>query len=147
MEVILTQDVENLGSNGKLVSVKDGFARNYLIPQGLAIRATTREKKILEHQYRLAADKQRRALREANDLKTRIEHLELNIPVSAGEDGKIFGSVTNAMIAERLGKEGIEIDRRKIEIDEPIHALGMYTVTARVAPEVTAALRVWVVKG
>lgn len=146
MEIILTEDVENVGQEGTLVDVKPGYARNYLIPQGLAVKATTRRKNQLEHQYRILADKRRRRLKEAEDYKRAIENLQLTIPMKAGEEGKTFGSVTNAIVAEHLHQAGIEIDRRKIQIEEPIHALGNYTVTVKIGPEMAAELKLEVVQ-
>lgn len=146
MEIILTEDVENVGQEGTLVDVKPGYARNYLIPKGLGVKATSRRKNQLEHQYRILADRRRKRLKASEDYKAAIENLQLQIPMKAGEEGKTFGSVTNTIIADHLAKAGVEIDRRKIEIEEPIHALGTYTVKVKVGPEMVADLSVNVIQ-
>lgn len=150
MQVILKDDVENLGRSGELVTVKDGYARNFLIPRGLAVRATKRNVKQLEHERRLieAAERKRRAAAEA--LKDKLEGTSVSIArrtTQAGEEGeaKLYGSVTSRDIAEALAEKGIEVDRRTIQLDEPIRTLGLRTVAIRLKGGVSAEIKVWVV--
>jgi len=146
MEVILRFDVPNLGRAGQAVTVASGYARNYLLPRGMAERATK------ENLGRIGAELKRRAVADAKakeeceTLKARLAELSITIPRKAGEDDKLFGSVTNQDICRALEKEGITIDRRKIVVEPPIKALGIHTVDVALHPEVTAALRVWVVR-
>jgi len=146
MQVILNEAVEKLGAAGDVVEVAKGYARNYLIPRGLAVVADTKKVRQMDHQRKVIEDKKKRQLREVDDLVARVEELSCTIAVQAGEEDRIFGSVTTADIAENLQAQGIEIDRRKIHISEPIKALGVYTVEVKVAADKTAHLKVWVVK-
>lgn len=146
MNVILTEDVESLGSAGDLVKVKDGFARNYLIPGGKAMVATTQNVKLLEHQKQLVQARLNKLKREAELLARKIEEVSCTVAKQAGEEDKIFGAVTAADIQGSLAHEGIEIDRRKIQLDEPLKSLGIFTVPVKLHQEVTAQLKVWVVK-
>ncbi|HEX6091270.1 MAG TPA: 50S ribosomal protein L9 [Gemmatimonadales bacterium] len=145
MEVILRDDVRSLGKAGELVRVKPGYARNYLLPQGLAYEATEGNRK------RIAAETKARSARLASE-KTSAEAfaqtlgaLTLTIPGKAGEEGKLFGSVTAADIAEAIAAQGHEVDRRRIELDQPIRHVGEHTVAVRLHPEVHADVRVTVV--
>jgi large subunit ribosomal protein L9 len=146
MEVILRETVDGLGKEGEIVKVRPGYARNYLLPSGLASLTSGHDAKKVEHQRRMLSDKHKRELRVMTDLATRIAHAQVRVPVRTGEEDRVFGSVTNADIADALAKEGIEIDRRRIVVDEPIRALGVYTVPVRMSGDVTADLKVWVVK-
>ncbi|MBM4311000.1 MAG: 50S ribosomal protein L9 [Deltaproteobacteria bacterium] len=146
MNIILTEDVESLGSAGDLVKVKDGFARNYLIPGGKAMVATTQNVKLLEHQKQLVQARLNKLKREAELLARKIEEVSCTVAKQAGEEDKIFGAVTAADIQGSLAHEGIEIDRRKIQLDEPLKSLGIFTVPVKLHQEVTAQLKVWVVK-
>jgi large subunit ribosomal protein L9 len=146
MQVILKKDVEKLGMAGDLIEVSNGYGRNYLIPKGLAIEATTRSLRILEHEKRLIADSKKKELRDAEDLKGKISETSVTITMQAGEEDKLFGSVTAMDIAEALSKEGISIDKRNIILDEPIKRLGIYTVNVKIHPEIITGLKVWVVK-
>ncbi len=146
MKVILTQDVPGIGAIGDLISIKDGFGRNYLIPQRKAIQATSQNMIILEHEKRQIKDKLNKAKREAEKLAARIEAVSCTIAKAAGEEDKLFGSVTSMDIEASLKLEGIEIDRKKILLPEPIKALGIYTIPIKLHPEVTAKLKFWVVK-
>jgi len=145
MKVILVEDMPSLGKMGDLVKVADGYGRNYLIPQGKAIKATTHNLKILEHQTKQLKNKTDKIKRDAEKLAKRIEAVSCTVAKPAAEE-KIFGSVTSMDIAEGLKVEGIEVDRRQINLDEPIKTLGIYTVPIKLHPEVTARLKVWVVK-
>ena len=146
MKVILIEDVPSLGETGELVRVADGYGRNYLIPYGKAIKENVHNIKIFEHQAKQLKDKKDRIQRDAEKLSSRIETVSCTVAKPAGEEDKIFGSVTSMDIADSLKVEGIEIDRKKIRLDDPIKTLGIYSVPIKLHPEVTAHLKVWVVK-
>jgi large subunit ribosomal protein L9 len=145
IEVILREDIKTLGKAGEMVRVKPGYARNYLLPQGLAYEATEGNKK------RIAAETRARGVRnaaekaDAEKSAATLSAVALTIPGKAGEEGKLFGSVTAQDIAEALGRAGHQVDRRRIELDHPIKSLGEHTVTVRLHPEVHAEVRVSVV--
>ncbi|RLB53849.1 MAG: 50S ribosomal protein L9 [Deltaproteobacteria bacterium] len=145
MKVILQQDVADLGVAGDMVTVKDGYARNYLIPQQLAVRANTRNIQQLEHQKRLIAANQARVRKQAADLAEQLANVSCTIPVLVGEQDKLFGSVTSKDIEEALVREGVQLSRKRILLDEPIKKLGVYNIDVRLHPEVTTKLKVWVV--
>ncbi len=145
MQVILTQDVDNLGKAGELVSVKPGFGRNYLVPRGLAVSATVRNKNRLEHEKSLI---ERRVTKErvtATELAAKINVMTLQFERMVGEDKKLFGSVTNRDIQEQLKRAGVDIDHRTIQLDTSVKALGKYEVPVRLAAGVIANLKFWVV--
>ena len=146
MKVILVEDVPALGKMGDLVKVSGGYGRNFLIPHGKAIQATTQNIKILEHETKQLKDKVDKIKREAEKLAKRIETVSCTVTKPAGEEEKLFGSVTSMDIAESLRIEGIEVDRKKILLDEPIKTLGIFTIPIKLHHEVTAHLKVWVVK-
>ncbi len=146
MKVILTEDVKGLGKMGDVVRVKDGYARNYLLPRQLAVPADEKNLKALEHAQRIIEAKKRKAVRTAESLKQRIEELSLTIKRKAGQEEKLFGSVTTADIEEALKNEGINVSRKDILMDEPIKKLGYYTLRVRLAPEIEAELKVWIVQ-
>ncbi len=146
MKVILKENMENLGHIGDIVKVAPGYARNYLLPRGFALEATTRNAKALDHAKRQMEYKKNQVLEVAKQFAAKIEALNLVLPHQAGEEGKLFGSVTNMELAEQLKKQGIEIDRKKIALAEPIKHLGEYTVGVKVHPEVVANLKVNVTK-
>jgi len=145
MEVILRQAVDNLGHTGDIVKVSAGYARNFLLPRGLAYEATPGNKKRLEQERaRLeAAESERRG--KAQDLAGRLEQVSLTFSARVGEEGKLFGSITSADIAEKLAEQGLTIDRRQIELDEPIKTLGLTNVPVRLHSQVKPELKVWVV--
>ncbi|MBE3577846.1 MAG: 50S ribosomal protein L9 [Limnochordales bacterium] len=142
MQVILTQDVKGLGSKGDTVKVADGYARNYLIPRGLAIEATKANLKQLAAQQAERARQLQRKEKEAEELARRLEATTVRIPARAGEGGRLFGSVTAADIAEALAKLGIKVDKKQIELEGPIKQLGTYTAVVRTLPGKTASLRI-----
>jgi len=146
VRVILTEDIAKLGIMGEMITVKDGFARNYLIPQKLAVPANPQNLKDLEHQKALVAQKKNRIKKEAEILAEKIEKISCTIPKQAGEEDKLFGAVTSKDIEESLKDEGIAIDRKKIVLDEPIKTLGIFKVPIKVHPEVTAHVKIWIVK-
>ena len=146
MEIILRQAVENLGKPGDVVTVKNGFARNYLLPRGFAYEATRGNlKRIAQERGRLeAAENERRS--GAEDLAKRLEEVQLTFSARVGEEGKLFGSVTAADIAEQLGAQGFQIEKRLIDLHEPIKALGVYRVPVKLHADVKPEIRVWVIK-
>lgn len=146
MHVILMEDINKLGKMGDLIKVKDGYARNYLVPKKLALEATKRNMKELEHKKRMVDDKRKRDLASATDISTRISNLQITIGAKVGEEDKLFGSVTSRNIKDALDKEGVEIDKKNIMLEEPIKTVGVFDVDIKVHPEVIAKLRVWVVK-
>jgi len=146
MKVILRDDVEGIGNAGETVEVKSGYGRNYLIPRNLAITATRANLKAIGEIRKLKETRDKKARRQAEIVKERIEKLELSHEVLVGEEEKLFGSVTNADIAELLAAEGVTIDKRAIQLEAPIKVLGVYTVPCRIEKDVTANIRLWVVK-
>ena len=145
VEVILTEDIPTLGSAGEVVRVRPGYARNYLLPQGKAMLATKGRVRELEHKRRVIEEKIRKEVGGHELVAKRLEQTEFEFQVLAGEDGKLFGSITNADIAGRLGEQGIKLDRRKIELVEPIKQLGEYEVTLKLHRKVSTRIRVEVV--
>lgn len=145
MKIILLQNVDRLGNKGDVVEVKPGYARNYLIPRGYAFLYTTANIKKLEELNRIKAVREEKKKRELVKLKDRLNELSLTLAVQAGEDGKLFGAVTNIDVAELLAKEGYNIDKRDILLDEPIKELGVYTIDVILHPEVKAQVKLWVV--
>jgi large subunit ribosomal protein L9 len=141
VQVILNEDLPNLGRPGDVVKVRAGYARNYLLPRKLALEANSRNLRAFEHQKRLAMVK-REALRvQAMTEKQKIENLQLTLSANAGEEGKLFGSVTNQDLERTLHQRGFMIDRRRILLAEPIKQTGDYSVTIRLQPEVDATLK------
>ncbi len=146
MKVLLQTDVESVGKAGQIVNVKDGFARNYLIPRKLAVIADEKNVRVFEHLKRQTEEKIRKTRKQAEILKEKIENLTLTIPCKVGEEGKLFGSVTNIQIAEALKKEGIELDRKKIVLEQPLKVLGDYEAVAKLEGDITAKIRITLVK-
>lgn len=145
MQVILTQDVENLGKAGELVSVRPGYGRNFLVPRGYAVTATVHNKNRLDHEKAVIARKVEKERATANDLATRINGMTLQFERQVGEDEKLFGSVTSRDITEQLKKANVDIDHRWVQLDQPVKALGKYEVPVRLAAGVVAQLKFWVV--
>jgi len=146
MKVILKENIETLGKIGDIVKVAPGYARNYLIPKGLALEATTRNAKELEHAKRQMEYKRNKVLEQARHLADKIQSTTLNLVHNAGEGDKLFGSVTNMELAESLKQQGLEIDRKIILLAEPIKHLWEYEVPVKIHPDVTASLKVVVSK-
>jgi large subunit ribosomal protein L9 len=146
MEIILQEDVANLGVIGEVVKVRDGYGRNYLIPRGLAIEANRRNLRVLEHQKRLTAAKKEKDRQSAQGMSDRIAALSLTIQARAGEEDRLFGSVTNIDIEKALTVQGVMIDRRKIMLAEPIKQLGTYTVPVHLSSDVRGNITVNVVR-
>jgi large subunit ribosomal protein L9 len=145
VEVILKKDVVDLGHAGELVNVRPGFARNYLVPQGLALLATESNRRQFELERRQIEQSAEREREAARALATQIEEQSLTFAVRAGEEGRLFGSVTSADIAERLEEAGVAVDRRLIRLEEPIKELGVYDVPVRLHADVQPEIKVWVV--
>ena len=146
MEIILQEDVANLGAIGEVVKVRDGYGRNYLIPRGLAIEANRRNLRVLEHQKRLTAAKKEKDRQNAQGMSDRIAALSLTIQARAGEEDRLFGSVTNIDIEKALTAQGVMLDRRKIMLAEPIKQLGTYTVPVHLSSDVRGNITVNVVR-
>jgi len=146
MKLVLLEDVSKLGLAGDVVIVKDGYGRNYLVPAGKALLASDKNLKLLEHQKQVAAKKAERVFKTHRSLAQRIAKLDLVAKVQVGEEERMFGAVTSSNIAELMASAGVEIDRRWIHLDEPIKALGVYTVAVKLHSDVEAHVRVRVVK-
>ena len=146
MKVILRKNFNQLGQVGELVVVKDGYALNFLIPRQIAYPATAGNLRALEEEKKQIAKKESKSLEAANVFSAELEKVSVTIPVTVGEDDKIFGSVTSTMIADALQEKGIEIDHRKIEIEEPIKSLGIYSIKIKIHADVVATVKTWVVR-
>ncbi len=146
MKVILRKNYDKLGKVGDVVDVKNGFARNFLIPRQIAYQATKGNILSLEEEKKQMLKKEAKELETAQKLAAELEKVSITIPVKVGEEDKIFGTVTNQMIADSLLEKGYEIDKRKIEISEPIKALGIYSVNIKLHPSVSAVVKTWVVR-
>ncbi len=146
MKVILRDDVENVGRCGAVVTVKDGYARNFLIPRKLAILATRATLHSIDEVGRQKTQRDRKRLREADRVKLALEKISCTAEVQVGEEDKVFGSVTSSHIAELLKEQGFEIDKRDILLEEPLKALGVYSIDVKIDRDVTAVLKVWVVR-
>jgi len=146
MKVILRQDFETLGKIGEVVDVKDGYARNFLFPRGLAYAALKGNIRALDDEKKSVEKRNLQELKAAETLATELETISVTIPVQVGEEDKIFGTVTTQMIADALKEKGHDIDKRKVEIEEPIKALGIYGVSLKIHQNVNAKIKVWVVR-
>ena len=145
VQVILRQAVDDLGDIGEVVDVRPGYARNFLIPQGIAYEATDANQKRFEEERRHILERSARELDRANAAAERIEGQSVSFSVRAGEDGKLFGSVTASDISQALGEKGLDVDRHLIRLEEPIKQLGVYKVTVLLHSEVRPEVTVWVV--
>jgi large subunit ribosomal protein L9 len=146
VKVILRESIPSLGEAGDVIVVKPGHAHNFLIPQGKASLATEGNVREIEHQKRVVADRVARELKQLGLEKTRLESLLLEVRANVGEEGKLFGSVTVAQVAELVAAKGIELDRRKIQLEEPIKEIGEHVVPVRLHKDVVANLKVRVIK-
>ncbi|MGH7481977.1 MAG: 50S ribosomal protein L9 [Longimicrobiales bacterium] len=148
IKVILRSDVDKLGEAGSVVAVKPGYARNHLLPQGLAYEATEANLQRMEEERRRDEERSRRDLLEAKRRASALEGVQLTFQVRAGEESKLFGSITSTDIASRLTEQGLdfEVDRKQIDLDEPIKALGVYAVPVRLHAEVRPEVKIWIVK-
>lgn len=146
MKVILRKEHDKLGQVGSVVDVKDGYARNFLIPKGLAYAATEGNMRTLEEEKRQASQRLEKEKKSGEKLAEELEKVSITIQMKVGEDEKLFGSVTSQMIADALKEKGFEIDKRVIDLEEPIKALGIYTVNVKLHQSVTGKVKVWVVR-
>ncbi len=145
MEVILKEDIANLGKIGEVVRVRDGYARNYLLPRGLVLEVNKKNIKTFEHHKKLVADQKQKVMRRAHAVGDELVGVSLTIPMRTGEEGKLFGSVTNIQIEKALKAKGLNVDRRKIHLDEPIKTLGDYEIPIRLSADLTVPLKLSVV--
>lgn len=145
MKVILKEDVKNLGLMGEIINVSDGYARNYLLPKGAAVDASAKNLKAIEHEKRVIEAKAKKVRAAAQATADKISSLTLTIKAKAGEEEKLFGAITSMDIAEALKAEGLEVDRKKIVLDEPIKRLGDYAVAVKLHRDESAELKIKVV--
>ena len=145
MKVILREDVEKLGKAGEIVKVADGYGRNFLIPKGIAVTADVRNLKALDHERRVIASRTKKILKDAESVAGKLSALSVTIPARAGDEGKLFGAVTSRDIAEALAKAGVAVDRKHIQLADPIKQVGDYKVKVRLASSVVPEVSVSVV--
>ncbi|NOZ60653.1 MAG: 50S ribosomal protein L9 [Calditrichaeota bacterium] len=146
MKIILRKDFEDLGKAGDVVTVKSGYARNFLIPQGIALKADSAAVKQLASEKKMEELKVTRSKKAAQQLAEELEKVSCTATVTVGEEDKVFGSVTTQQISDLLKEKGYEVDRKKIKLEEPIKALGIYDVPIKLHPEVEIKIKLWVVK-
>jgi len=146
MEIILKEDIANLGKAGEVVKVKSGHARNFLIPRGLGLEVTSANLKVIEHQRKLKEQKSQEVKQQAENKAKKLESVSCTISMNAGEDDKLFGAVTTADIAEALNVEGVTVDKKDITLADDMNKLGIYHVTVKLHPEVSSKIKVWIVK-
>ncbi len=146
MKLILKQDVEKLGAAGEIVTVKDGYGRNFLVPQGLAVFATDGAIRAAKEEQRQKSRKVEATRAQAEELASQLEGTTLTVTAKAGDDGKIFGTVTNQNLADLLTEKGFDIDRRKINLDSDVKSLGEFTATVDLHHDIKATVKFWVVK-
>ncbi|CAN5367768.1 50S ribosomal protein L9 [soil metagenome] len=146
MQVILRERLENLGDAGEVVDVKPGYARNYLIPQGLAYEASAGNVRRIENERAVVQRQAADQLAAARARVGEIEAISLTINARAAQEGRLFGSITTADIADRLATQGVEVDRRQIELEEPIKSLGVFSVPIRLHSEIRPEIKIWVIK-
>jgi large subunit ribosomal protein L9 len=146
MEVILLEDVKGVGKRGDRIRIADGHARNFMIPNKLAVASTDAGAAIFAEAERQRGRREQKSRREAEEAAKKYANVSVHISVEAGEEDKMFGSVTSADIAEALREQGVEVDKRKILLEEPLRQLGVYTVPLKLFQDVEAKIKVWVVK-
>lgn len=146
MKIILTQKHDTLGDVGEIVAVKAGYASNYLIPKGIAVAATPKNLKVIEQEKKRLMAAALREKRSAENLKMKLDTISVTAAVQVGEEERVFGAVTTQHIAELLADKGFDVDRRKIVLDEPLKALGVYEVPVKLHPDVESMVKVWVVR-
>jgi large subunit ribosomal protein L9 len=146
MKVILRKAQENLGQVGAVVDVKDGYARNFLIPKGIAYAASDGSIRALEEEKKQAGRRQAKEVKAGEKLAAELEKVSITLQMKVGEDEKLFGAVTSQMVADSLKEKGFEVDKRIIDLEEPIKALGIYNVAVKLQQGVTATVKVWVVR-
>ena len=146
MKIILRKDVEKLGKAGESIETKRGYARNYLIPQGFAIEASTAKMKIIEQEKATSQRRFQQEVGSAEELAAQLNTVSVTAAIQVGEEDRVFGAITNQNIADLLAEKGYEIDRKKIILEEPIKALGVFEVPIKIHSEVEAKIKVWVVR-
>jgi len=147
MKIILLSDIENLGESGDVIAVKPGYARNKLIPQGLALRASNRNIAVANENKRVATSKLERENQALNVLAKKLSNVEITIEVKVGDEEKMFGSITNKDIHKELIDKGFEIEKNQISIEEPIKALGIYHINVKISKDITSDVKLYVIKG
>ncbi|MBN2723002.1 MAG: 50S ribosomal protein L9 [Deltaproteobacteria bacterium] len=145
MEIILRDDVSNLGKSGDILKVRNGYGRNYLVPKGLAIVATKKNKAKLEHDRQVITARRSKLIKTSEDMKARLEELTITIQKKVGESDKLFGSVTQREVIEALGSQGVTLNKKSLLMDEPLKTLGVHSISVKLDAEVEATLKVWVV--
>jgi len=146
MKIILRREIDGLGKVGEVKNIKDGYARNYLIPQGLALEANDHNLKIIESEKRIITEKMAKEQEEAKAYAEKLSQVSVTIPVESREDDKIFGSVSTGDISAALKQEGFEIDKKNIILENPIKEIGAFNVEIKIFRNVSAKIKVWVVK-
>ena len=146
MKIILKKDLEKLGQAGEIVEAKRGYARNYLIPNGSAVEASTANMKIYEQERHAIERKREQEIAAAQAFANKLNGVSITATVQVGEENKVFGAVTSQNIADLLAEKGVEVDRRKIVLDEPLKALGVFKVPIKLHAQVEAQIKVWVVR-
>jgi len=146
MKIILKKDMEKLGKAGEIVETKKGYARNYLIPKGFAVAASASNLKIYEQERLAEQRKMQKEIQEAAAIATSLDKISITATVQVGEEDKVFGAVTNQHIADLLKEKGFDIDRKKIILEEPLKALGVFEVPIKLHSEVEARIKVWIVR-
>ena len=147
MKIILLSDVENFGESGDVIAVKPGYARNKLIPQGLALRASNRNIAVANENKKVATAKLERENQALNVLAKKLSKVEITIEVKVGEEEKMFGSITNKDIHKELIDKGFELEKNQISIEEPIKALGIYHINVKISKDITSDVKLYVIKG
>tara|TARA_B100001146_G_C16194785_1_gene441054 strand:- start:2922 stop:3365 length:444 start_codon:yes stop_codon:yes gene_type:complete len=147
MKIILLSDIENLGESGDVIAVNPGYARNKLIPQGLALRASNRNIAVANENKRVATSKLERENQALNVLAKKLSKVEITIEVKVGDEEKMFGSITNKDIHKELIDKGFEIEKNQISIEEPIKALGIYHINVKISKDITSDVKLYVIKG
>jgi large subunit ribosomal protein L9 len=146
MRIILREDMETLGKAGEVVSVREGYWRNYLLPRGMAVPATEKDEARLAHEQRLIAARVAKLAKELQSEADRLSQVSVSVSRAVGEGDKLYGSVTSRDIAEALAEQGIKVDSKKIQLDEPLRNLGMSEVPIKLGHDTVAKIKVWVVK-
>jgi large subunit ribosomal protein L9 len=146
MQVILREDLDNLGKSGEVVTVKPGYGRNYLIPHGLAVTATAQDVARVAHDKRVIAARNAKLARDVQSEADRLNQVSVSIPVSVGEEDKLYGSVTSRDIVEALQAQGVKVDTKSLVLAEPLKALGLTEVPVKLGRGITATIKVWIVK-
>jgi len=146
MKIILKENIEKLGDKNEIVNVKDGYARNYLFPKNLALKATKSNVNVIKELDRVKEKKEKSVIKTAQKLADKLKNISITVSTEAGEDEKIFGSVTTQQVAELLDEKGFKIDKHQIIIETPIKNLGVFNIPIKIHKEITAEVKLWVVK-